>query len=362
MNIALILLVLILYYCSENKTNPRTIKNYIKFITVVLILVSGLRHEAVGNDTYAYIQNFNDARQVSWSSILSNFWDLYLNPGVEGKDPGELVIIKFLTYILPNARCFLFVVAALLLIPLGVFVYRNSHRLETACFFYVFYLTMFYPYLPNSAVRQSLALTILLIGYLLWQKRNVVWFVIFALLATFVHKSVYIVFLLLPFYYIRQTRFLFYTSFGLFILMLFNYQYVGMYMAMQSDIYEMYTSGAYADSAPFLVILMILGLYIIGCLGILKDSTRVNNRLMYGGAALTLVWVVLVRMDPSLIRIIAYFGPWMGLMVPHALRCWRPKDYKLFLTILFMIFVMRAIITPDNYHFMWQEMQLHDRY
>lgn len=362
MYLSLILLVIILYYCSANKSNPRTIKNYIKFITVVLILVSGLRHQAVGNDTYAYMQNFDQAVLRPWSDIFSNFWDLYFNPGEDGKDPGELVIIKAFTYILPNSRCFLFVVASILLIPLGVFVYRNSKTLETPCFFYVFYITMFYPYLPNSAIRQSFALAILLLGYLLLQKRKLIPFIVLLLVATLIHKSIVITFLILPFYFIKKPRLLYYASFGLFILMLFYYQYIGVYLASQSEIYVMYASGAYLDSAPYMVILMILGLYLLGCFGISKDSLREDNRIIYGGAAMTLVWVVLVRLDPSLIRLIAYFGPWMGIMVPLALKQWRPKDHKIFYALILIIFVLRAIITPDNYHFMWQEMQLHDRY
>lgn len=362
MYLALILLVIILYYSSPNKSNQRTIRNYIKFITVILILVSGLRHEAVGNDTYAYMENFEDAVHSSWSDIFSHFWDLYLNPGESGKDPGELVIYKALSYILPNARCFLFVVAAILLIPIGVFVYRNSKTLETPCFFYVFYITMFYPYLPNSAIRQSFALAILIFAYLLLQKRKVVPFIGLLLIATFIHKSILIAFLILPFYFIDKPKLLYYATFLLFILVLYYYQYIGSYLASFSEVYKAYASGKYLSSAPFMVIIMMLCLYFVGCFGIAKDSERSDNRLIYGGAAMTLVWVVLVRLDPSLIRLIAYFGSWMGLMVPLALKKWRPDDYKIFFAFILMVFVLRAIVTPDDYHFMWQEMELHKRY
>lgn len=365
MSFALILIVILLYYCSANKSNPRTIKNYIKFITVTLILVSGLRHEAVGNDTYSYIQNFENLMITPWSEVTADFWDLYFNPGADGKDPGERVIIKAFTEILPNARWFLFVVAALLLIPLGVLVYRNSKTLETPCFFYVFYLSFFYHYLPNSAVRQSMALTLLVIGYLFLQKDKVKYFLLFLFLATFLHKTVIIALLILPFYYSRHIKFGYLISFLLFIIMLFTYNYVGVFLSMQSDIYEGYGVGTYyaqGHSAPFLVIIMVLALYFVGVFGINKDSSAYSNRLIYGGSALTLIWVVLVRLDPSVIRLISYFGPWMGLMVSHALRQWRPRDYKLFLIIILMMFALRAIITPDNYHFLWQEMQLHERY
>ena len=170
MNLALILICVLIYMKYGNTTDKRIIKKYVYFITFLLILFSGIRHEAVGNDTYGYMKNFDDLALRPWSDIFSNFWDLYLNPGSQGKDPGELVIIKACSHLLPNSRVFLFFVAIVLLIPIGMFVYRNSDTLRTPCFFYVFYITMFYPYLPNSAVRQSFALAILMAGYMLLQK------------------------------------------------------------------------------------------------------------------------------------------------------------------------------------------------
>lgn len=366
MYLSLIVLCVILYCVFPNKTNKYAIKQYIYIVTCLLIVVSGLRHEAVGNDTYAYMQSFDKMYMLSWNDILGNFWESYLNPGINGngKDPGQLVVMKALSLVLPNSRFFLFLVAIILLVPLGMFIYQNSESLETSCFSYVFYITMFYPYLPNSAIRQSLALSILLIGYWYLQKGKDIYFIMFLLLATFLHKSIFIAIVILPFYYLKNTRLLYKGALVLFLIMLFSYSYVGEYLASQSEIYEMYGTGDFyaSRSVPYMVILMMFGLYIIGWLGINKDINPYRRRLIYGGAALTLVWVVMIRLDPSLIRITAYFGPWMGVMVTHALLLWRKKDYKLFFTILLFIFVLRALITPDNYHFLWQEMKLHERY
>lgn len=366
MYLALIVICIFLCYISDNKKSKLVIKRYICFITIILIVVSGLRHEAVGNDTYAYMQSFDKMYMLSWDDILGNFWQSYLYPGIDGngKDPGQLVVMKALSLVLPDSRFFLFSVAIVLLVPLGVFIYRNSESLETSCFSYVFYITMFYPYLPNSAVRQSFALSVLLIGYLYLQKGKDKYFIIFLLLATFLHKSIFIAILILPFYYLRNTRLLYKYTLVLFLIMLFSYSYVGKYLASQSEIYEVYGAGDFyvSRSVPYMVILMMFGLYIIGWLGINKDINPHQRRLIYGGAALSLIWVVMIRLDPSLIRITAYFGPWMGVMVPQALLMWRKKDYKLFFTILLFIFVLRALITPDNYHFLWQEMKLHERY
>lgn len=363
MNLALILICVLIYMKYGNTTDKRIIKKYVCFITFLLILFSGIRHEAVGNDTYAYMNNFDDLALRPWSDIFSNFWDLYLNPGSQGKDPGELVIIKACSHLLPNSRVFLFFVAIVLLIPIGMFVYRNSDTLRTPCFFYVFYITMFYPYLPNSAVRQSFALAILMAGYMLLQKGKMKYLIGLILVASLVHKSILISFLILPYYYLRNTKMVYRLSLLLFVAMLFGYEYIGVYLASQSDIYEMYASGYYAsNSMPFMVILMMIGLYAIGWFVVGRDSTAYEHRLLYGGAALSAVWVIMVRLDPTVIRLVAYFGPWMGLLVPYAVGKLNSDDAKKIFTILLIIFLIRAAITPDNYHFMWQEMKLHERY
>lgn len=365
MTIILILLIVLLYLFNKNKSSKIAIKSYITFITILLIVISGLRHEAVGNDTYAYLMHYDEIASTSWDDVTENFWDLYWSPGEEGKDPGERVLIKFFTCVLPDSRCFLFVVALFLLIPLGILVYRNSETLDVPCFFYVFYITLFYHYLPNSGVRQSLALSFLLIGYLLLQKDKVRWFLLLLFFSTLIHKSCLIASSMLLIYYTKNTRFIYYSGIVFFIIMLFVYRYVGLFLSMQSDVYAGYGIGTHyaeGNSTPFMVILMILGLYILGVFGIAKDKNAYSRRLLYGGSVFTLIFVVLVRLDPNLIRVTAYFGPWMGLMVPTVLKFWRPKQYKIYLMLLLLIFITKAIMSPDNYHFMWQEMELADRY
>ena len=365
MTIVLILFIVLLYLCTKNKYSKRSIRNYITLVTIILIVISGLRHEAVGNDTYAYLIHYDEITETSWHEVIANFWDMYLSPSVDGKDPGERVLIKLFTCILPSFRWFLFVVAILLLIPLGILVFRNSENLETPCFFYVFYITLFYHYLPNSGIRQSLALSCLLVGYLLLQKDKVKWFLLLLFISTLIHKSCLIAIAMLVIYYIKHTRVMYYTGIVLFCIMLFVYRYVGAFLSMQSDAYAGYGMGTYygvGATTPYMVILMILGLYLLGMLGIPKDKNAYINRLLYGGAVLTLIFVVLVRLDPNLIRVIAYFGPWMGLMVPIVLKLWRPKEFKIYFILLLVIFITKAVISPDSYHFFWQDMELDGRY
>ena len=166
-------------------------------------------------------------------------------------------------------------------------------------------------------------------------------------------------------YYLNNIRLMYYSGILLFVAMLFAYRYVGWFLSMQSEVYQEYGMGLYyagGTSLPYLSILMILSLYLLGLLGISKDRNIYSHRLLYGGSIFTLIFVVLVRLDPNLIRITAYFAPWMGLMLPYTLKLWKPKKYKVYLTLVILVFIVKAMVSPDNYQFMWQEMQLHERY
>jgi len=48
-------------------------KRFIIFITVILILQSGLRNWAVGADTYAYFLRFEQVKEMCWLQIIEAF-------------------------------------------------------------------------------------------------------------------------------------------------------------------------------------------------------------------------------------------------------------------------------------------------
>ena len=207
MTTLLLLFLFLLYYLTKRLPEEEAPKRFIYCTSFVLILVSGLRHEAVGNDTLAYMMSFEDTLDTSWSEILSNFANNYLNPlSNEGKDPAFKIFEKLVGTVLPNSRLYLFVIAAILLTSIGYFIHTFSVDLRSTLFCYVFYISMFYGYLPNSAIRQSLALSIVLFAYCLAFKRNLIWSVLLVLLASTFHKSALLA--LLFFMFIKYSNYI----------------------------------------------------------------------------------------------------------------------------------------------------------
>lgn len=364
MTTLLLLFLFLLYYLTKRLPEEEAPKRFIYCTSFVLILVSGLRHEAVGNDTLAYMMSFEDTLDTSWSEILSNFANNYLNPlSNEGKDPAFKIFEKLVGTVIPNSRLYLFAVAAILLTSIGYFIHTFSVDLRSTLFCYVFYISMFYGYLPNSAIRQSLALSIVLFAYCLAFKRNLVWSVLLVVLASTLHKSALLALLFFMFIKIKDVKIVYAGSLLLFLIMLVFSNEISLFFAdSTNDIYSGYLSGSYygEKSKPIMVVILFFSLFVLSLYGLRLDDDYVYHRPYYYGTALTLVFVPLVWVDPTLLRILSYFIFWMGLLVQLLLR----KAYygKVILFGIILVFFMYSFKSINGYRFMWQYMKLHERY
>ena len=358
----LMIIAIFLYFFLKNKNNAN--KSYIIGMSVILIVVSGLRHEAVGNDTLAYMQLYEGVGSESWSSITDNFLDNYLNPlDKSGKDPGYRVLTKVLYTFLPDARLYLFVVAVIFIGAFGYFLSKNSKSLETTLFSYMFYLALFWGYLPNSAVRQSLTIGAIMVGYTFLQQKKLAQFILLVLLGSLIHKSGLLVLILIPLYYFINANKFYKYSIALFALsLLFSDQFAMLFMD-QNEVYNNYLGGYYGGengSKPFMVIILFFGLYIFGWMGLPEDANEEGNRLNYIGISLALVFLPLIWVNPSLIRIVGYFAPFMGIAVGDSFG--RINNGSLFRILVIVVFIYHSLSYFDSFKMMWQHMELHERY
>lgn len=364
MTLGLILFLLVLYFFIIHSKVQNPSKLFIIVTTVVMIIISGLRHEGVGNDTLATMLKFEETINASWNDVFSNFWERYKDPDKSfGKDPGEMVFYKILSLFTEDARVFLFVVATIVLSSFGFFVYHSTHSLRTILFSYIFFITISYGYIPNSSFRQSIALAILMPAFIRLSHKKYVSFILLLLLASVFHKSVLSALVVLPLMLVKKPQVLYWLSLLPFVFVFFNYHIVGLLLGGFSDIYEGYLSLNYYSShnQPIMVILMVLGLYLFIGMALSYNDNVASQRLYIYGSALTLILVPLVRLDPSALRLISYFAVLMGIQVGNS---YGKKNILRFLFWgIVCIFLVKAALSPDDgYRFMWQHKELHERY
>lgn len=355
--------VLLLFILFSNIKRDTSRRVYVIIITVVMILLSGLRNEYVGSDTIAYLYQFDNSLSDSWNSIFTVFWDAYFNPNAStGKDPAMWIVNKLIGLVSIDHVFFLMVTSALFLIPLGIFFYRNTKTPLEVAVSYIFFNTLYYTFIPNSAIRQSIALGFILMAYMAIPKRKLTVPILLVLVASLFHRSALLVFLfILPIKVINPKDF-YKISLVLIPLMLLFYREIGLLMADTNDIYAKYGSGLmFAQGGrPIVIVLFSIGLYLMGLLriGAFNKRETKDPQIAYPmiGAALTVVFIPLVRLDSTLIRISSYFVVWLCLFIPIVLERYSPVLRKILLLGIIGVLLYRSYVEPQQYAFFWQMM------
>ncbi|MGM9879725.1 MAG: EpsG family protein [Bacilli bacterium] len=176
---AIMIVLSILYYYQRNNKKLYVISSF-----CILATVAAIRSVSVGADT----QQFCDV----YTSIGNNSW-AYFNyiSGFGGRiEPGFFLLCKLLSYITRNPQLLIAVTAIFSIGTYSYYIYRESKNpyLSFVIFIgiqqYAIYLT---------AMRQVLAISILIIGYELFLKKDkTIQYILMVILAMQFHNSAFI--------------------------------------------------------------------------------------------------------------------------------------------------------------------------
>lgn len=360
-------LLLILYFSLRNiRDNNKSRKIYIITATLILSLISAIRHLAVGNDTYAYFMSYENATYLNWSDIFNNIQDYW--HGAALKDPGFEIIEKGFTYISNDFIIYQFTIALLFISALGHLIYKNVHNLFGCFISYSFYLSLFYSYLPNSATRQTIAMGLLFWAIIIWvEKKQKILPLLIVLFASLIHKSVFLGFIPIILYYIHGSRLIYQYALVISCIVFIFGQPIAQYMAMASatERYMGYVqSEYYAEQAkPIAFIIEMLIFYLIGILKKGQNKESIQYKTLYKlNFALAICFISFIWVNPNLMRVIAYFSIWGIAFIPNALDQYLYPYKTLLYVIILALTVGRTVITPPPYKLYWQEMQLNERF
>jgi hypothetical protein len=362
-----ILLILFLGFKFSRKRFPdkdSTRKKYIQIISFILILQSGLRNVAVGADTYAYYESFEELKRISWSSIYESILDYY-KFGI-GKDVGFIVLEKIVQYFTGEYQLFLMLIAVLFFTALGNFIYKNTKRLNDAILAFVIYSVLFYAFFSITGHRQTIATAATLYSFELIKKKKLIAFVIMILIASTIHKSAL---LFLPFYFIAQIRnakYFFRIVLLLFPLIMINRNAISSYVKMLAG-YEEY--GVYEQAGTFTFTAIFL---LISLVALLRAKTilKFNPKALYyyNAFAVALLFIPLTWVNPSAMRVVQYFSIFMLLIIPEIICSFQEfslrirRDLTVFTIITLVALFLKSNWYGAQYAFFWQEMSLPDNY
>jgi transmembrane protein EpsG len=340
-------------------------RNYIIFVSLILILQSGLRNIGVGADTKAYEEWYISISKLSWSEIYNQVLDYY-KFGVD-KDPGYLVFQKLVNYIFPNFQIYLIVIATIFFTALGNFIYRNTTRILDIIFAFVLYSALFYSFFSITGIRQTIATAATLWSFELIKKRKLLPFLLFILIASTIHKSVLI---FLPFYFIgnlRQTKFIYSLAIIMFpVIMIFKRNF-SIYLALiaSSDVYMEFAKST-ERSGTYTFTILILLISIFGWLFLKRVlKTYPQSYRFYNAVALAVVFTPLTWVDPSLMRVVQYFSIFILIFIPHIINSITSLSSpyrKVFYSVMIATLIFLIVKNGGEYKFFWEYMKLGKNY
>ncbi len=165
-------------------------KNSSKTKTVTYLVISfGLMYfltvfrYGLGNDYFSYMRIFSEIAETDLGTALTM-----------GYEPLFVVLTKAITLISTNPEVMYAIYAVLILVPVAVAIYKHSDKVWISVTVFIC-LTFFYTQL--SFIRQSLAVSVLILAYGFMKKRKVVPVLIFAVIAALFH---YTALVFIPFY------------------------------------------------------------------------------------------------------------------------------------------------------------------
>ncbi|MCR4926263.1 MAG: EpsG family protein [Clostridiales bacterium] len=228
---------------------PSKIKKaaYISITFAYLLGLCVFRY-GIGNDFFSYIKIFENISQTPFSDIFKS--DLEI---------GFFAITKLITSLTMNTDVIYAVFALIILLPVAVVIYKHSDNIWLSCYLYIcltFYYTSF------NFIRQSIAASIIFLGYRFIKEKKPLIFILFILLATTFH---YTAIILLPIYLlslIKPNKYL-YLGYGVLtaIVFIFSKDILNFVLSIAPEKYRHYANSMFVTtglSVVFLVIPFIL--------------------------------------------------------------------------------------------------------
>lgn len=339
--------------CDKKRSTPLF---YFVIMSAYMIILIGLRSNYIGNDTMGYYNSYKNAASLSFTYLLN-----------EVSDKGFVFIQILFNKLHINFVGFNLIYALFNIVIISYLIYKKSNM---PWFSYFLYITFGFFVLEFTMVRQTLAMSIVVLAVLTDKNKTFKDFVKFAvlvLIAYTIHASAIIC---IPIWFIRKIPFNNKTVIAFFVLIAACYVFKSLVTGIVfnlagniSDKYEGYNS-LETENAGILLYLMILVSVIFGLFisGFLRDKW---NQTMFYMLCIMLVIFPAVQGGGAVMRAYYYFYIFLIIYIPNMLNSIdRGKDLPILMLVIMLYLILGlyqfyiAVAGNSNYivpyQFFWQ--------
>lgn len=361
--IILFILVIIGYFAfgesvSVGQNDSR--KKYIIFVSVLLILQSGLRGLSVGPDTNVYCADFKGVALKSWDEIWYGFHEVYIEG--TGKDAGYPLFVKMFQIINTDYQIFLIFVAFVFFYAFGRFLYINTSSNKDVLLAVAIYQAVFYSFMSITGIRQTLATAFTLFAFEYIKNNKWIKFILLLFIASFLHKSCLVFAAAYLVCKISNVRFVLISSaIGAIILFPLGRTFAAFLVGISgSDSYMGYITREYetqgAQTFALMMVMMLILLLKYGKEIVKSDEQKVLQLKIF---SLAVLFTPFTWIDPSLMRVVQYFSIFMVSLLPSIITQIEYSNRNNGNTIyqIVLLFFMFVTLSRQAYYvFFWEEL------
>lgn len=364
--ILLICFLIIIYLLSCKYPS----KKYLSLIFLLLFLIYALRNVQVGCDLSGYKEVYMEARK-------HDLWDFSYHKF----ERGYMLLMGISAHLGLSFQGFLVLISFMTLAPIYLFIKHFSVDVVFSSFIYVC-LDAFFAF-NFSGLRQALAISIILCGFLLYfsgKRGRIIKYLLCVLVATTFHQSAALALCFIPFFFLKEYKFAILSIILIgFIMIIFRQsilawaqQYTTHIVGVDSKIYV----------GGFLILLVGVAVFCI-CIGIIREqeyksivvynpgsiSREISNHPIDQTSFFVLTEIFLFGIVcyvvfgySSLLRATQYATITMLVLLPNALSVLRKPDrtaLKVLLVAFLIAFFISQTLIADTlyivpYKFFWE--------
>ena len=337
--ILLIAFLLITLFCCIKNVDIRNNKYYLLSLVLLLLLFLVLKHYKVCIDWRSYSEMFKTYHEL-------NFFDLFT---IGRHEIGFKLLIRIISCITNDFHIFLLIVSSLSFIPINKYIRENSKDYFLSM---LIFLTFTFYSLYFSAIRLSIALSILMLS-IRYIKQHRPWnFILVVFIAGLFHKTALVflpVYLLYNFKLDKKKIIIIFSSY---LLLFFVRSYIINFIT--KFIYSNYTAELYSSGGEKMLLLLIvmLGIFIY-----FKDELIYKHRVnqLYINMLMVGIYFQIFALEiGTLNRVVQYFIFPLMVLIPSFFETKKYSEKTMYIIksliiVCFVVYFCYIVLAGKNF-------------
>lgn len=354
--VILLLLFLLIVYIANPKALTRngntSIYRYL-FVALILALLSALKASTIGNDSPEYIRIFETCSDDEFGTTRYEIGYIYYN--------------KLLNIISSNPQILFIITSAFIFLCVARFIWKYSQMPWFSMM--LFFLNGTFAFFM-SALRQSMALSILLFAYEALINKKYLLFISICILASFFHLSALLFLVCLPLTFVKLNKI------SISVLIIVSFFSILLFESLLETAlsyvtaYQRYVDGVYFEgdtrAASILQLILAIIFLLVGfhSFGNKKTQDNINSKMVVMFFVAVYLYVLCLKVN-LIDRFAIYFSFFTIIYIPNAINGFSTYGKKRLLIngliLFYSAYIMVALVYRPNwntiypYKFFWEE-------